>query len=123
MINNIARLVALPAAIAGFMMLGGLPGVLIGFIIGEFTALMVALVLLNRAVGFPNWDGWDRVAAFAASFAVIYGAAAAADSGHYAFAALFAALLAAIAAGVALRERETIGEVVGLLRTLKPASR
>ena len=123
MINNIARLVALPGAIVGYMILGGLPGVLVGFIFGEFTALIVALALLNRAVGFPSWDSWDRVAAFAASFAVIYGGASAADSGHYALVGLCAALLTALAAGVALRERETIGEVVGLLRTLRPASR
>ena len=45
------------------------------------------------------------VAAFAASFAVIYGGASAADSCHYALVGLCAALLAALAAGVALRER------------------
>ena len=123
MINNIARLVALPAALAGFATLGGLPGVLVGFIFGEFTALTVALALLNRQVGFRAWNGWDRVAAFAAAFAVIYGAAAAADADHYASAGLLATLLVALAAGVALRERATIVEVVGLLRTLKPASR
>lgn len=123
MINNIARLVALPAAVVGFMTLGGLPGVLVGFIFGEFTALVVALALLNREVGFPAWDGWDRVAAFAVAFGVIYGAATAADAGHYIYLALFATVLTGLVAWVALRERETIGEVVGLLRTLKPASR
>jgi len=123
MANNIARLVAMPAAIIGYMTLGELPGVLVGFIVGEFSALIVAVALLNRQVGFSAWDGWVRVVAFAAAFVVVYAAAAAVDSGHYALAALFAALLAALAGGVALRERETIGEVVGLLRTLKPASR
>ena len=123
MINNIARLVAMPAAILGFMTQGGLPGVLAGFILGEFTALIVALALLNRHVGFPAWDGWDRVAAFAVAFAAIYAAASAVDAGHYPAAAILAALLGGLAILVALRERETIGEVVGLLRTLKPASR
>ena len=123
MTNNIARLVAMPAAILGFMTLGGLPGVLAGFILGEFTALIVALALLNRQVGFPAWDGWDRVAAFAVAFAAIYAAASAVDAGHYPAAAILAALLGGLAILVVLRERETIGEVVGLLRTLKPASR
>ncbi|WGU42238.1 oligosaccharide flippase family protein [Phenylobacterium sp. NIBR 498073] len=123
MSNNIARMVALPAAIVGFNIMGGLPGVLVGFIFGEFTALIVALMLLNRHVGFSSWDGWDRVALFAAALAVTYGGAAAADAGHYAYVALFAMLLAGFAAWAALRERETITEVVGLLRTLKPASR
>ena len=57
------------------------------------------------------------------AFAAIYAAASAVDAGHYPAAAILAALLGGLAILVVLRERETIGEVVGLLRTLKPASR
>jgi O-antigen/teichoic acid export membrane protein len=123
MINNIARLVALPAAIVGFIYAGGLSGILLGFIVGEFTALIVALALLNREVGFSPWDGFDRVAAFAAALAIVFGAAWAAETEHYASMTLFTTLLVAVAGWVLMRERATIGEVLGLLRTLKPARR
>jgi O-antigen/teichoic acid export membrane protein len=122
MLNNIARLVALPVAIVGFLAIGGLSGIVVGFIVGEFTALIVALVLLNRQVGFSAWDGFDRVAAFAAALAAIFGAAWAVETDRYACVALFWSLLVIVAAWVALRERATI-EVLGLLRTLKPARR
>jgi O-antigen/teichoic acid export membrane protein len=123
MLNNIARLVALPVAIVGFLAIGGLSGIVVGFIVGEFTALIVALVLLNRQVGFSAWDGFDRVAAFAAALAAIFGAAWAVETDRYACVALFWSLLVIVAAWVALRERATITEVLGLLRTLKPARR
>lgn len=123
MSNNIARLVALPAAIVGFIHIGGLSGILAGFIVGEFTALTVALVLLNRQVGFSAWYGFDRVAAFAVALATVFGAAWAAETGHYAAMTLFTTLLAAVAGWVMLREKATIVEVLGLLRTLRPARR
>ncbi|HEX3886095.1 MAG TPA: oligosaccharide flippase family protein [Phenylobacterium sp.] len=65
MANNLARILGIPAAFAGLALIGGVQGVLAGFILGEFAALMTAVYMVNRGRGTPLWTDFDRIAAFA----------------------------------------------------------
>lgn len=65
MANNLARMVGIPAALAGFALIGGVAGVVTGFILGEFAALITAIVMLNRARGLAWTHDFDRIGAFA----------------------------------------------------------
>ena len=71
--NNLARLLSLPAAIAGLALIGGLAGVALGFILGEMVALSVAIVLVNRARGKGLLHDFDRVVLFMLASAAICG--------------------------------------------------
>jgi hypothetical protein len=62
--NNLLRLVAWPAAFAGFALSPDLVGVVAGFIFGELVAFAVALVMLNRSERTNAWGGFDRLAMF-----------------------------------------------------------
>lgn len=65
MANNLARILGIPAAFAGLMLIGGVEGVLAGFILGEFAALMTAVFMVNRGRGTPLWTDFERIGAFA----------------------------------------------------------
>ncbi|MCF8706517.1 oligosaccharide flippase family protein [Rhizorhapis sp. SPR117] len=65
MINNIVRMIAFPAAIAGLALLGGMEGIISGFIFAECLAFMVGLVMVNRALGRPLMHGGSRFLYFA----------------------------------------------------------
>ncbi|HZZ69128.1 MAG TPA: oligosaccharide flippase family protein [Phenylobacterium sp.] len=65
--NNLARIIGLPAAFGGLALIGGVEGVLVGFILGEFAALMTAVFMVNRGRGTMLWTDFDRIAAFAIS--------------------------------------------------------
>jgi O-antigen/teichoic acid export membrane protein len=71
--NNIARLVAIPAALLAVALGGGLAGVASGFILGELVALATALVMLNRDTGLPLLAQFDRFAIFALTSGAIVG--------------------------------------------------
>jgi O-antigen/teichoic acid export membrane protein len=62
--SNIARLSALPAALAGAALIGGMPGIVAGFMFGELASMSTALFMLNRALGSRPFHGMDRLAAF-----------------------------------------------------------
>lgn len=57
LISTVIRLIALPIGLAGLYLLGGLPGLVIGFIIGEGLALVVSLVILNYQTNRVRRDG------------------------------------------------------------------
>ncbi|WP_293678611.1 oligosaccharide flippase family protein [uncultured Phenylobacterium sp.] len=48
LLSTIIRLLALPAGYAGLLLVGGLEGLLLGFIVGEVLALLVSLLIVNR---------------------------------------------------------------------------
>jgi hypothetical protein len=77
MANNLARMVGIPAALAGFALIGGIAGVVTGFILGEFAALITAIVMLNRARGLAWTHDFDRITAFALGCALVVGLLAA----------------------------------------------
>ena len=57
--SNFAYVVIFPAAFLGIRLIGGITGVVTGFIGGEMIAIVVALVLLNRTMHRPTWHGFD----------------------------------------------------------------
>ena len=68
---NTTRLLAYPAAFLGGLTLGGLPGVLAGFVSGELLAQAIGLIMLNRVFKRPTLDGFDRILMFILSSGVV----------------------------------------------------
>ncbi len=64
MLNNVARLVAIPAALAANLLWPSLEAIVSGFILGEMVALVVALTLVSRASATPLRREVVRAAAF-----------------------------------------------------------
>lgn len=120
--NNIARLLAFPAALGGFLLQHSLSGIVLGFALGELFALVTALVLLNRALA-RGWMDADRVALFALTSAALLGWLAALPHLDLLQAALWTAVTAAAAAWLAAREQNTLREAFASVRTLARARR
>jgi hypothetical protein len=116
--NNLLRMSAIPAALAGLALIGGLAGLVAGLIAGEIIANLAATLLVNRHAGWGITRDLDRILLFlTASAAILAGAAAA--QWHSAAAAGAAALLGGIAIlGVARREAATIREARTMLLKL-----
>ncbi len=64
MLNNVARMAALPFAFAAAAMFGTLEAIIAAFIAGEVAALVAALVLLRRAGALELWRELLRTGAF-----------------------------------------------------------
>jgi O-antigen/teichoic acid export membrane protein len=64
LINNVARLVAVPAGVAAAFIFRRLELILLGFILGELFALVVGAVLVNRDRQVPLRSDFDRVGLF-----------------------------------------------------------
>jgi O-antigen/teichoic acid export membrane protein len=73
MANNLVRLIAWPAAIAGVLLGLGLIGIVLGFIFGELVAAAWALVMLNRSENNNLLHGFDYLAMFVAGSIIIIG--------------------------------------------------
>jgi O-antigen/teichoic acid export membrane protein len=58
---SIVRLLAYPGAIIGALLIGGLQGVVTGFILGEAASLLSAILIINRKASTPIWHGFDRL--------------------------------------------------------------
>jgi O-antigen/teichoic acid export membrane protein len=76
MANNFARMVGIPAGLAGLALIGGVAGVVSGIILGEFVALATAIVLLNKARDVRWTHDFDRIIAFAVGCVLVLGLAA-----------------------------------------------
>lgn len=61
---NTTRLCVVPGAFLGLHFIGGLEGVLTGFICGELASIIVSLFLLNRIVRTRALSGFDRLGLF-----------------------------------------------------------
>jgi O-antigen/teichoic acid export membrane protein len=115
MANNLARMLGIPAAFALVALLGGVMGVVTGFIVGELAALLTAVVMLNRGRGLIWTHDFDRVAAFVISSALIIGLVGALQ--YHWLPGLVLLLPAALTAGwIVRRERESMNSG---LRTAK----
>ena len=110
--SNTARLLAFPGAFAGVWLVGGLPGLVAGFTLGELASIIVALILLNRNTERPFWTGFDRFAAFIVGSAVIIGGAVAYERASLIMAGLDAVAAIAVAIWVAGREAATLRNAV-----------
>jgi hypothetical protein len=65
--SNLTHFLAFASALAGFKLIGGLEGIVAGFIVGELFCAAVAVVLLNRDTGRSKVHGLGRLAEFAAA--------------------------------------------------------
>lgn len=118
MANSLARLSGIPAAILGFVTIGGVGGVAAGFVAGELIALATGVLLLNRARSSPWTQDLDRVLAFVAGSAIVLALAWSIQE------ALIPTGLAAGGLGVGLviwllrREKATMQHSLGLVTRL-----
>ncbi len=113
---NSLRLVAVPGAILGGWLIGGLPGVVIGFTAGELAALVGAAILLNRAMGRRPFDKFGRFLAFVVASATLILWAYALRSPHLIALAALALASATQAALIIRREATTIEDGVSQVR-------
>jgi hypothetical protein len=114
LVVNIVRLIAYPAAFVGGYALGGLPGVVAGFVFGELFAHATGLALLNTGFARPIFSGFERILIFALSSAAILGWVTVFEHGAVApGVALFLASLLLIG-WISRRERAAIQETLEL---------
>lgn len=106
--GNIVRLIAFPGAILGVWTIGGLPGLTLGFAIGELAGVAITVAITNRVLGMPVGQDADRVAALGAGCVAIVGAAWAVDMLRPTAALAACAGAATLLGGVAWRERATV---------------
>lgn len=117
MANNLARMLGIPAAFAFVGLLGGVAGVVTGFIVGELAALITAVVMLNRGRGLAWTHDFDRVAAFVIACAVIIGLTGAVQY-HWLAGAVLLIPAALTTVWVAKREQQSIDGGLRIARRL-----
>ncbi|RAK66544.1 oligosaccharide flippase family protein [Phenylobacterium kunshanense] len=69
--NTLARALGIPAAALGYALIGGVAGVVSGFIFGELAALVTGVLLLNRARNKPAAYDFDRIVMFASGSVIV----------------------------------------------------
>ena len=121
--GNIAHLLIFPGALAGIWLIGGLTGIVAGFLGGELLAAAFALVLLNGVLGRALWHGFDRFLALVASAGVIVGWDLALQAGRWSFALCMVLLTVGLLGWLARREAAVIAEAVIALRRMIAARR
>lgn len=128
MFSNMAHILIFPGAFAGLWLIGGITGIVGGFLAGELIATAVALVLLNRATRRKPWTTFDRLAALIVGDTVIVGwtavlgGSAGAGWGWPLAAALTVATLGLLP-WLIRREAVVIAEAVSAARRLSSAVR
>lgn len=74
LVATMVRLAALPIGYLGVVIVGGLPGLIGGFIVGEALALLVNLLIINRNALRPLRAGMAPILAFFVIAAAVVGA-------------------------------------------------
>jgi O-antigen/teichoic acid export membrane protein len=110
--NNIARMIGLPAALAGASLFSGLPGMLVGLIGGEFAALAAALVMLSRQGVRPRPYDFDRFAIVSAAAILEVAWVVALTAPTFVEVGLLLAASVGLGFWTATRERLLIGDLV-----------
>lgn len=113
--NNIIRLIAFPLALLGLTWIGGLVGLTIGFTIGEVAAMIVAIILSNRALGVRWSADLSRVFAFVLCCGSVAFSAWAMSFNIF-IAAIGATATLLVLAGILVLERRMLGQAVLLFR-------
>jgi O-antigen/teichoic acid export membrane protein len=111
MFNNIARMVAVPAAIAAALIFHSLEAIIGGFYVGEIVALVVALTLLSRAATVSLAAELQRVAAFLVISALLVLGAWSAHDRHLLLAGLTAAATCGVLVWIAFKERAAVADL------------
>jgi len=112
--NNLARTVGIPAALLGIATIGGIAGVVAGFIVGEIAALATGAVMLNRTRGLPWTHDLDRIAVYLFGSALILGMLLSLEH-RWVFGFALVPVSLAFAAWVAHRERATLANGMRML--------
>lgn len=90
LVSTIIRLVALPIGLAGLYVIGGLSGLVTGFIIGEAVALLVSLLIINHQSGRALDSGVAPTLVFIGVSALVVGAVGLSGQNPLILAAVFA---------------------------------
>ena len=110
LISNASRLLVFPGAWLGFRLMGGVIGVICGFVVAEAISIAVALILVNRDTGAPLRRGFDRFGLFLAAAGAIVAWNLTLAGPTVGGVAACVALTAVLAAAVGMRERATLAE-------------
>ena len=116
LVSNLAHIFAVPAALVGLRLMGGLAGIVTGYIVGEIFSVAIALVMLNRNMASGVLHGFDRLVSFLfVCGAIVAWSVELEGRNRPAEAGLF---IASVLLGLWLYRRESaaIGECVGLVR-------
>jgi O-antigen/teichoic acid export membrane protein len=71
LLSNLAHSFAFAGAFIGMALLGGMPGLVGGFLAGEMLATALAMVLVNRNNGRAPMDRFDRLGACLATYGLV----------------------------------------------------
>lgn len=120
LINNVIRMLGLPAALIGAWAIGGLKGVILGFAAGEIIALASSIWMLNQAAGRRPLQDFDRLACFILALLCIFGGVATADAPGLWKVSVVTVSSLALTGWIVWREAATIREAVAIgLRALR----
>jgi O-antigen/teichoic acid export membrane protein len=73
LISNLAHVLIFPSSLIGLWLMGGIDGVVVGFLGAEMIAACVALILLNRTMLRPPFQGFGRLAALTLTYIALVG--------------------------------------------------
>lgn len=116
LLANILRMLAFPIALMAMTTVGRLPGLVIGFAIGEFFAVILSIVIANRSMGRSQAADMFHLALFAACAISVALAAREAARGTEAIAMVFALLAFAGIGMILWMARELIAESIAYVR-------
>jgi O-antigen/teichoic acid export membrane protein len=108
MMNNIARMIAFPAALLGQLIVPGLHTIVGGFILGELAALLTAVLLLGRVQPATLAPGLIRIGLFCLISAAVVIWAWAVEGGHTVWIAPAAVASVALSALIVRHERAVL---------------
>jgi len=120
--NNLARTVGIPAALLGIATIGGIAGIVAGFIVGEVAALANGAVMLNRSRGLAWTHDLDRIATYLFGSALILGMLLSFQH-HWLPGLAFIPVALAFMAWVVRRERPTLASGTRMLVKLLRSAR
>jgi O-antigen/teichoic acid export membrane protein len=113
--SNLAHFLIFPGAFVGLRLIGGLSGVVVGFIGAEVVAVAVALVLLNRNLNRRSWHGFERLGALILFGSAIMGWNLALQLGLWSVEACMLLVSIPLTIWLYCREGAVIREVLGSL--------
>lgn len=118
LLSNLAHLFAFVGAYIGALTLGGLNGVVTGFVVGELIAVAAAMALLNRDMGRAPFHGFGRIGEFGGACVAIVAADLALEAHQWAMFLAVVAVFAAFAAWLVWQERTVLTETAAEVRRL-----
>jgi O-antigen/teichoic acid export membrane protein len=115
---NATRLAAYPAALVGGLALGGLPGIVAGFVTGELLAQGVGLILMNRNFDRPTFAGFGRIVTFGLASCLVLGWTWTVEHGALPIAAVLFVASGGLTIWIWRREAAAVRASIDLVRRL-----